>query len=82
MVLTESGELSSLPVLVNFQGSLEDQAWRKETDKLKIYNKICGALHLIQAVVIFFMADFSDTHGDMTLPITSLFQNWDAGYPV
>ncbi len=51
-------------------------------DKLKKYNMICGAMHLVQAIVIFSLASLSDNLGAVTLPITSLFQNWDAGYPV
>jgi len=51
-------------------------------DKLKKYNMICGSMHLVQAIVIFSLASLSDNLGAVTLPITSLFQNWDAGYPV
>ena len=73
MVLTESGELSTRPDIVNYQGSVEDQAWQTEMDKLRRYNLICGTLHLVQGIIIYSLAVFNDDIGAVTLPITSLF---------
>jgi len=55
------------------------QAWDAEMEVLRKGNQRAGYLHLVQGMGLLFISLTNDTAKAYTLPITSLFQNWDNG---
>lgn len=64
------------------QATLEQEAWDTEMERLRWYNKFNGTLHLVQALGQLFLSFTNDNAKLYLVSITSLFNNWDTGYPV
>lgn len=57
-------------------------AWQTEMDNLHKWNTWCGWAHLIQGTIVWLFSFTIENAKNMSMPVTSLFQNWDSGYPV
>lgn len=51
-------------------------------DTLHRYNVVCGSLHSIQGLGVLVFSFTNSDAKNMLVPITSLYCNWDVGYPV
>lgn len=64
------------------ESSSDTKAWDREMARLRKYNQYCGALHFIQGSAMLMLSFFNDDAVAMLMPVTSVFQDWDSGYPV
>ena len=51
-------------------------------ESLRSYNFWAGLLHLIQGSGLLIYSFTDPTAIDFRMPVTSIFTNWDQGYPV
>jgi len=50
--------------------------------RLHNYNLYCGSLHLLFGLFFMSYAWTNEDAKGMLMPVTSVFTNWDIGYPV
>ena len=60
----------------------EQEAWDTEMQRLHNYNLYCGSLHLLFGLFFMSYAWTNEDAKGMLMPVTSVFTNWDKGYPV
>lgn len=58
------------------------EAWQAEMDSLWRWNFACGTWHFVNGSGIFIFSYVNEAAKKYKMPITSLFCNWDDGYPV
>lgn len=51
-------------------------------EQLYKWNLYCGTLHAVQGSIQMFLGFANDNASAFKMPVSSLFQNWDEGYPV
>ena len=74
--------LDELPSTVVTQQDEVAAAWVKEMNTLHKYNLYCGSLHAVQGFGVLIFSFVNSDASNMLIPITSLYCNWDVGYPV
>jgi hypothetical protein len=83
MQINDSGELVDSQTGQKEVETEEDaerqQAWDNEMEELRKGNQRAGTLHLVQGLGLLYLSLTNTTAKAYTLPITSLFQNWDDG---
>jgi hypothetical protein len=90
LVLGQSGDLIETEILEVDAEPLEQtdlevekmEAWDAEMESLRSLNTFCFRLHLAQGGLLFLLSFVNDTLSATMIPITSVFNDWSAGYPV